>query len=161
MDNLEGSGMHEGFRAHVEALHPKLNALLEMPPVTRGTLPKVMPRKGVYLFSENGRHLYVGRSNGIRKRLGRHCRKSAKHNMASFAFLLARETTGRTRATHRKGEGSRVALADDPLFGPAFVEAKERIRRMEVRYVEEEDPTRQALLEIYVALALGDAVQRL
>lgn len=41
-----------------------------------------------------------------------------------------------------------------PKFRSAFKRAKTRIRNMEVRYVAEKDPTRQALLEIYVAVML-------
>jgi hypothetical protein len=40
------------------------------------------------------------------------------------------------------------------VFASAFAEAKARIREMELRYVEEGDPVRQALLEVYVALAV-------
>ena len=43
----------------------------------------------------------------------------------------------------------------NPVFAAAFAAAKERIRRMEYRYVEEDDQTRQALLEIYCAVVLG------
>ena len=35
--------------------------LLAMPSVTASSLPKTMPKKGIYLFSENGKYLYVGR----------------------------------------------------------------------------------------------------
>ncbi len=43
----------------------------------------------------------------------------------------------------------------NPDFAAAFIAAKERIRRMEYRYVEEGDQSRQALLEIYCAVVLG------
>ncbi len=49
---------------------------------------------------------------------------------------------------------SREALCADPEFAQAFLEAKRRIRKMELRYVEESDPLRQTLLEIYVAVVL-------
>jgi len=39
-------------------------------------------------------------------------------------------------------------------FRGAFDEAKARIRRMSYRFVEETDQTRQALLELYVSIAL-------
>ena len=42
----------------------------------------------------------------------------------------------------------------DALFAAAFMAAKERIRTMEYRYVEEGDQNRQALLEIYCAVVL-------
>lgn len=42
----------------------------------------------------------------------------------------------------------------DPAFAAAFVAAKERIRAMEYRYVEETDQSCQPLLEIYCAVVL-------
>jgi hypothetical protein len=42
----------------------------------------------------------------------------------------------------------------DVVFGPAFVACKVRIRALDLRFVEEPDPTPQALLEIYVATVL-------
>ena len=42
----------------------------------------------------------------------------------------------------------------NPDFAAAIQEAKARIRAMEYRYVEETDQIRQALLEIYCAVAL-------
>jgi hypothetical protein len=47
-----------------------------------------------------------------------------------------------------------VATHRHPVFGPAFVEAKRRVAGMDIRYVEEPDPVKQALLEIYAATAL-------
>ena len=51
-------------------------------------------------------------------------------------------------------EGSRTALTADDQFGKAFTEAKLRVRSMHIRYVEETDPLRQALLEIYASIVL-------
>ncbi|MFZ0694914.1 MAG: hypothetical protein WAN51_12345 [Alphaproteobacteria bacterium] len=113
-----------------------------------------MPRSGVYPFGEGGRHLYVGRSNSLRDRHGRHCRPGATHRQAAFAFLLAREQTGQVKAAY-KTEGSRGCLVQQPGFERAFTEAKAPIREMDYRYVAEDDQTRQALLEIYCAVVLG------
>jgi predicted GIY-YIG superfamily endonuclease len=146
--------MDAEFLAHVEALKPKLTALLQMEPVKPTMLPKSMPRAGVYLLSDGDEHLYVGRSNNIRARIGRHCRPGATHRMAAFAFRLARHATGRLDATYKAGEGSRAALVLEPAFSEAFSGAKARIREMNLRFVEESDPVRQALLEVYVALAV-------
>lgn len=104
--------------------------------------------------SWGGRDLYVGRTNDIRGRYGRHCNGGATHRMASFAFRLAREATGRVKPTYRAGEGSRQALMDDPTCASAFAAAKARIRVMDFRWVEETDPVRQCLLEVYCAVAL-------
>jgi hypothetical protein len=147
--------MDPKFATLVESLAPKLAQLLAMPPLTYGTLPRGMPRSGIYLFSEAGRHLYVGRSNSLRVRHGRHCRPGATHLQASFAFHLAREAMGYRTASYRTGQGSRAGLALDSEFAAAFISAKERIRKMEYRYVEEDDQARQALLEIYCAVVLN------
>jgi hypothetical protein len=147
--------MDPKFAVLVETLAPKLELLLGMPALAYGGLPRDMPKSGVYLFTEARRHLYVGRSNVLRGRHGRHCRPGATHRQAAFAFQLAREATGRTIATYRAGEGSRDGLMLDPSFAAAFTAAKERIRKMEYRYVEETDQNRQALLELYCAVVLN------
>jgi len=147
--------MDQKFAALVETLAPKLERLLAMQPLAYGALPRDMPKSGVYLFTDKGQHLYVGRSNVLRGRHGRHCRAGATHRQAAFAFQLAREATGRTVAAYRAGEGSRDGLMLDPVFASAFTAAKERIRGMDYRYVEEADQNRQALLEIYCAVVLG------
>jgi hypothetical protein len=147
--------MDPKFSVLVESLASKLEKLLAMPALKYGELPRTMPACGVYLFCENGQHLYVGRSNTLRKRHSRHCRPGATHRMASFAFQLAREATGNLKATYRTGTGSRQGLMLDPESKAAFTGAKERIRNMEYRYVEETDQNRQALLEIYCAVVLG------
>jgi predicted GIY-YIG superfamily endonuclease len=140
------------FRAHVERMDPLFRALLAMDPVCGSTLPKEMPTHGIYMFSESGRHLYVGRSNRLRKRLQDHCRPGSGHNSATFAFRIARRETGNLTATYSK-RGSRSELEKDPKFAEAFRRAKDRVREMNIRYVEEANPMRQALLEMYVALS--------
>lgn len=124
-----------------------------MEPVTVATLPRNMPLSGIYLFSEDNQHLYVGRTNTIRKRLQNHCRASSGHNSATFAFRLTRKLTGQTNPTYTE-EGSRSFLQAHPEFSPVFTVQKERVRNMSVRYVSEPDPLRQALLEMYVSVSL-------
>ena len=147
--------MNATFVKLVEGLHPKFEQLVIMSPCSGGNLPKTMPTQGVYLFSEGSSHLYVGRSNKIRGRYGRHCNPGATHRMAAFAFKLARETTGRLIASYKAGDDSRKGLMLDPAFSAAFKAAKERIRKMDCRFVEETDQNAQALLEIYCTLALN------
>jgi hypothetical protein len=139
------------FATLVETLAPKLDALLAMQPLRYGHLPKAMAQSGVYLFSEGAAHLYVGRSNVLRKRYQRHFRT---HRSAAFAFLIAREATGRLAASYKKGDDSRDGLMTDAAFVAAFAAAKKRMRDMDYRYVEEQDQVRQALLEIYCAVVL-------
>lgn len=147
--------MNEAFRQYVEALHPAFERLVAMRPVAISTLPRDAPLQCIYLFSEAGRYLYVGRTRrqSLRQRLRQHSIDSAQHNQAVFAFKIARETTGRLHAAYTAAD-SREALCVDPEFAEAFLQAKRRIRLMELRYVEESDPLRQTLLEIYVAVVL-------
>jgi len=124
-----------------------------MEPVKLTALPKKLPTRCVYLFSEGDQHLYVGRTNHFRNRMRQHSIPAAQHNQAVFAFRLARVATGRTEVAYST-KGGRVALAAEPLFAAAFTDAKDRIRNMDLRFVEEDEPLPQALLEIYVAVAL-------
>ena len=133
--------------------------LLKMNPV--GRRYKTSPEKdisGIYLFSENGKPVYVGRSRNIRNRYNGHI-KSSPYS-ASFAFLLAREKTGMNEASYisgpkTSGPKTRIELMKDCKFKKAFDEARHRIREMEFRYVEESDSIRQALLVIYCAVKLN------
>lgn len=145
--------MHRDFEALVESLHPQFEDLRAMPPVRFGDLPKSLPKRAIYLFSEGDQDLYVGRTNTLRKRLRNHCRDNAGHNHATFAFRIAREVTGLLKATYTT-KGSRAELQRDDSFGPQFFLAKQRLQKMDIRYVEENDPVPQALLEIYVATVL-------
>ncbi len=145
--------MDAKFRKQLAIAHRKLRALLASAAVKADELPIEMPASGVYLFTERGRHLYIGRSNRLRKRIPLHYRRASKHSSAAFAFRLARKATRREVASY-KTEGSRKQLAADPTFARAFLRAKERIRWMDVRFVEEKDQLRQTLLEIYAAAVL-------
>ncbi|ASY61378.1 hypothetical protein [Sinorhizobium sp. CCBAU 05631] len=146
--------MDERFRKFADALHPKFEQLISMEPVVTGKLPKIVPTSGVYLFSENGHHLYVGRTGRMRGRYGDHSRPSASHNDAPFAFKLAREATGFLKSSYKAGPESRKGLSSNEVFNEAFAAAKARIRAMEFRFVEEGDPTAQCLLEIYASVVL-------
>ncbi len=146
--------MHNVFRDLINSLEPKVDQLLKSAPVTYVTLPRGIPKRAIYLFSEGENHLYVGRTNNLRSRLRGHCTPSATHFTATFAFRIAREKTGHLKATYTT-EGSRANLCNDPVFGPAFLEAKRRVANMNLRFIEEIEPVKQALLEIYVATVLG------
>jgi hypothetical protein len=147
------------FVALVERLHPAFLKLLSRSPVTGGAKPDyglghLAATRGVYLFTENGRHLYIGRSNRLFERYKNHWGPLKTERQAAFAFRLAREATGFLKPTYKQGDGSRKHLALDVTFKEAFTIAKERIRAMEYRWVEETDPTCQCLLEIYSAVTL-------
>jgi excinuclease UvrABC nuclease subunit len=109
--------MNAKFKELIETLEPKCQALVEMTPVRYSALPKNLPKRAIYLFSENGQHLYVGRTNNLRNRLRNHCSISSPHNSAAFAFRIARETTG-IEVSYTK-QGSRASLCTDSEFNLA------------------------------------------
>lgn len=64
-------------------------------PFVTGILPADLSGPGIYMFSEGGKSLYVGRTHDVRRRYSKHTRRSGGHNSAPFAFKLARHATGR------------------------------------------------------------------
>jgi len=145
--------MDVAFKKVIDSLEPKFRELQEMSPVKIDRLPKSLPKSGIYLFSEGKKYLYVGRTNNIRRRLRNHTRLSGKHNQATFAFRIARERTGKTKAAY-SSNGSRSSLQNDSNFNAEFDAAKSRVAQMDIRFIEETDSIRQALLEIYIATVL-------
>jgi hypothetical protein len=49
---------------------------------------------------------------------------------------------------------TRKQLSADAAFSAAFSEARDRVANMEFTWVEETDPNRQCLLEIYATIVL-------
>jgi hypothetical protein len=135
-----------------EQLELKLQALLHMPPLSDGVLPFDMPKNGVYVFTELGRHLYVGQSANLRIRYGQHCFAGAWHRHASFAICLARAWIGDEVAYKLPRSHDTPIL--DHKSAKAFSAAKARIRAMDFRFVEEPDSRRRSLLELYCSVAL-------
>ena len=88
------------------------------------------------------------------QRLGREFDRTAHPDApladAPFAFKLARHATDNLL----KGGPTRKALEADPAFAVAFAVARERVANMQFRWVEEADPNRQCLLEIYATVVL-------
>lgn len=152
--------------AKVEAKFPGyLEALLTSEVFGRGPGRKAPPREhGVYLFTEAGRHLYVGRCglteraaksgkghSNFRTRLAGHTRPSSAHNQASFAWRLAIE------AVDGRFEGlpaARAELERDSRFQQEFVRQKERVSAMDFRVVKIADNFESYVFEPYAALIL-------
>lgn len=129
-----------------------LQQLLACPPHFAGARPRVPRVSGVYLFSEDGRPRYVGRTRDCGRRLGDHTRPSSRENSAPFAFNLVRREL---KEAAQDSVGTRREIAAQGAFSVKFAEAKERIRRMEFRFVEIRDPAISTIFEVYASLALG------
>jgi hypothetical protein len=150
----------------VEAKLPGyLEVLLDSEVFGRGADRKPPPcEHGVYLFSEAGSHLYVGRCglteraakkggghSNFRTRLAGHTRPSSGHNQATFAWRLAVE------AIEGRFEGlptTRAGLQLDSRFSQEFLRQKERVTAMEFRLVRIPDDFESYVFEPYAALML-------
>jgi len=126
-----------------------------MSPRKYGELPRDMSTCGVYLFTENGKHLYVGRSNDLRGRYGRHCRPGATERQAAFAFQLAREKppgasfapTSRTNTAGRR-------LPTCRNFMPRSWQQRSEFGTWSTVLLRRPTRISQALLEIYCSVVL-------
>ena len=145
--------MDSEFMKLVEALEPKYMALIAMDPVKYSALPRPLPLRGIYLFSEGGINSTSVEPTDYASDFEGTVHQVALNLRQHLHFRIARETTGRLKATYSR-LGSRAELVKDLLFSPAFKNAKQRVALMDLRLVEETVQTRQALLEIYAATVL-------
>ena len=145
-----GKNMNDEFRALVDELPGLLERLLNSSLRPRRNLGN-LPRRGIYVFFEEGRPIYVGRSNRMKGRIQEHGRPSSTHNSAPFAFNVGKKAAGKKGVDVSE---KRAELEKDPTFAPLFSEAKERVSRMWVRVIEIDDPILQTLFEVYACIAL-------
>ena len=110
-----------------------------------------IPQRGVYVLYEDGKPIYVGRSNRLRNRLLEHSRQSSTQNSAPFAFNLAKEKAARRGINISQ---ARNELERDLTFKDLFTQAKKRVSLMRIRTVQIDSPVMQTLFEVYAALAL-------
>ncbi|MBP2510020.1 hypothetical protein J2855_003668 [Agrobacterium tumefaciens] len=143
--------MHEKFQILVERLHEKYETLMQSEPLLANKLPPKERGAGVYTFSENGKVIYVGRTNNVKGRFKQHTADSSKHNQAALAYKFAKQLLNIPKPTYKADEFSRDSLMLNAEFVGTFLAQKRRLRELEFRFVEENDPTRQALLEVYVS----------
>jgi len=136
--------------ADIEAALPHMLVdLWKAPNAPRLEHSDPIPTKaGVYLFAEADTPIYIGQTRNLRQRLANHCVPSGGHNQASFAFMLAKENFGNY-------SGTRSELEKEEDFIPLFTEAKARVSRMPVRFIECGDPETRTVFEVYAAEHLG------
>ena len=144
------------FEEVIDGMPRYLQELEDCQIITRdgsGRLSHNLPAKGIYVFYENGEPIYVGRSDRLKDRLLEHGREGSRNQTAPFAFNIAREEFQENFPGH--DAVPRNDLEIDPRFAPLFREAKRRVRRMEIRVVEIQDPIEQTIFEVYAHLKLG------
>jgi hypothetical protein len=143
--------MDPRFAALTDRLAPKLKKLLAMKPLRYGELPLDMPEKGIYLFSRGKKHLYIGRSNVLRKRYYRHFQ--SKYG-ATFAFLLARKATDGIRLPTKRALIAVRAYWATPLLRKLFALPSSKCAKWITDMSKKPDQVRQTLLEVYCAVVL-------
>ena len=134
-----------------------------------------LPEKGIYALYEQGKPMYVGRSDRLPGRLLGHSQPGSASEKASFAFNIAVRDFAYLRdgeisaeelpnlgrdglellLNWINGSVSRSDLSKNDKFIPYFKEAKQRVRKMKVRVVEIEDPIEQTIFEVYALMELG------
>ena len=144
------SQMNGSFKKLADRMPLLLQSLLKRPLIAIddiGITP--VPQKGVYVFFEGNKPIYVGRSNRLKKRLKEHSQRSSVHS-ATLAFRIAKQNT----STLQKKQ-TNEQLMKNRDFVEEFEAAKDRIARAKIRFIEIEDQIEQAMFEIYASLALG------
>jgi hypothetical protein len=136
--------MNNKLRNLIEQLHPALEELRKGAPYENR---RELPLKGLYLFSDGRNHLYVGRSNNIPVRYATH-----RSIRGTLAFILASESY--RRKVPKDMRYQKELFLSEPKFRDHLRDAQRRIRKMSFRAVAEGDQVRQALLEVYCAVAL-------
>lgn len=160
----------ESFAELVAWLPTMLEELLASP-IYNGVERPPRNQRGIYLFTDGGQHLYVGRTGitararagttesntSFRARFDNHTQRGTRPGTAPFANRLMREraTEGGIEIPHewwtkREAEGAEI-------FG-LFCEAKKRIFQMECRVIGFDDDTkgiRSTVGETYVHARLG------
>ena len=143
--------MSPGFQAIVDQMEPLLHALQMSPAQTVKDGLRGLPKRGIYAFHENGRAIYVGRSNRMRDRIRQHGAESSRHESATFAYKLMLEVEG-----EQGGHSSKLSRQElQEKYKETYTEQRKRIREMEVHTVQIDDQAAQAVFEIYAILALG------
>ncbi len=154
MDEQLEQGQERALRRlrEIERQLPSLlNALIAAPSFRRGRRPAVPKMPGVYLFTEDGVHRYIGRTRNANRRLGEHIQTSSPQNSAPFAFKMAKAEATREGVEFT---GTRDEIAATPEFTPFFQAAKERIRAMDFRVIKVADPALSTIFEVYAAVVL-------
>lgn len=128
-----------------------LAELLSAPAARTADHPEVPKSPGIYLFSKDGKALYVGQTRNLRARLRNHTNPLSRENQASFAFLVAKAEA--VKAGVDVGRTRKILEADE-AFAEHFREAKLGVAEMDVRFIELEGAIERTLFEVYASLAL-------
>lgn len=148
--------MNAKFQEIIDRFPGDMSALTKSPPVPSSEL-KNIPKRGIYVFYEDNKPIYVGRSKNLRQRFRQHGQPSSDHHSATFAFMIAKQDAEKNGVKMKKNgkNKTRKELQDDDHFSPNFINAKKRVSDMQVQVIPMEDAIEQTLFEVYAALELN------
>ena len=118
--------------------------------ITREDLKKV-PDRGIYVFYDGKKPIYVGRSERMRSRLKEHSQQSSGQTSATFAFNLAKSRAKKLGIDITR---NRKILEQDPHFSPIYKEEKTRVSKMKFKVIRINNPIKQTLFEVYASIEL-------
>jgi hypothetical protein len=113
-----------------------------------------IPQNGIYVLFDDGKPIYVGRSNNIRQRLSGHSNQGSDRYSATFAFRMAIKEYERKYSKSAK-KFRRQDLENDEDFKIIFRGAKDKVSKMGIKAIEIDDPLTQTIFEVYAAVKLG------
>ena len=135
-----------------------LKQLEKCPLIKVDTSPEALGEKlpanaGVYVFYENCKPKYAGRSDDLKTRIGNHKLPGSRPTEAACAVNIVKKHF-EEKYPDSKGSSTRE-LQEYSEFGELFDAAKKRVREMDVRVVEIKDPNEQVIFEVYAHIALN------
>lgn len=121
-----------------------------------------LPERDIYVFYENGKPIYVGRTNRMKQRIREHGSPNAT-KAATFAYLVAKKELKDkcTVPAAQPGKPSSRITNTDVEKRPCIIRAaRKRVGEMKFRVVEVSDPIEQTLFEVYAAVQLGTTLEQ-
>ena len=114
------------------------------------TIHEIENINGFYVFYEENKAQYVGRTNKkrMKERLKEHSANYSNKNAATFAYRIAKEMKNKLGLKE-------VILKDDKHFS----EAKDKVRNMKIKTIEVDDPIIQTMFEPYLAFKLKTRIE--
>lgn len=143
---MSKDGRLEHILGQMEALLEKLKSACP----EKATTPTDLPDRGVYAFYNEGKPLYVGRSNRLRQRVAEHGQPGAGYNKATFAYRLLAKKRGFSMGHDKDNPRRKVA----EKYASEFREQKKCVRNMCVHAVEICDDRVAYFFEAYAIIAL-------
>ena len=143
-------GLNREFQNISNQFPDLLERLVKSSPRFRSDLGEI-PKKGIYVFYEDEKPIYVGRSNNLKRRIQEHGVRSSDRFSATFAFRIAINNAKKIKIDVNR---LRSELEKDADFAALYDKAKERVRNMSVRTIEIDDQIIQTIFEVYACVAL-------